>query len=178
VTIAAVAGGLFALAILDGAFAGFRSSVGRTGLINHRQADRQAARRGAWLGCLLLAPAITLCTCDILIHRARITGYTQAGEAMLAVYAPYALIVVGALTCYAVLGWRQRYLASAVILGPLTLLRPAVAVLGVVAAAAAGRDLVVTACAALSVIAVLAVEPIADRRWYARTVALPLRSRQ
>jgi hypothetical protein len=33
---------------------------------------------------------------------------------MLTVYTPYALLVLAALACYAALGWRQRYLASAV----------------------------------------------------------------
>lgn len=59
------------------------------------------------------------------------------------------------------------YLASAVILGPFTLLRPAVAVAGAILAAAhtpsaTGKTL--TICTAL---AVLTVEPLADRLWYA-----------
>lgn len=88
---------------------------------------------------------------------------------MLVIYAPYALLVLAALACYAVLGWRLKYLASAVILGPFTLLRPAVAIAGAVAGAAQGRNAVVTAAVILSVIAVLAVEPLADRRWYAHS---------
>ncbi len=164
---AAVAAGLFALAFLDGSFSGFRSSAGRTGLVNHREADHQAARRGAGLACVLLAPVIALVSADVLLHHTRIDAYTRAGEAMLAIYAPYAVVVLVALVCYAALGWRQRYLASAVILGPLTLLRPGVAILGAVLGAMASRDTTVAACAGLSVLAVLAVEPFADRRWYA-----------
>jgi hypothetical protein len=53
-----VASGLLALAILDGAFSGFRASVGRTGLIDHRAADRLAARRGVALALLALTPVI------------------------------------------------------------------------------------------------------------------------
>ena len=71
-----------------------------------------------------------------------------------------------ALACYLTLGWRQRYAASVVILAPLTLARPLVAVLGGVVAALAGRQLVVAVCAALAVAAVLTVEPFADRYWY------------
>lgn len=48
---------------------------------------------------------------------------------------------------YGVLRWELRYLASAVILGPCTLLRP-----------------YVVAAAAVAVIAVLVVEPILDSR--------------
>ena len=164
---AAAATALIVLASLDGAFAGFRSAAGRTGLIRHRTADRRAACRGAGLVCVLLAPVTALVIADVAAHPARTGVYTRAGEAMLAVYGPYAAVVLAALGCYAVLGWRQRYLASALILGPLTLLRPAVAAAGAVAAAAVTRDAAASACAGLAVVAVLAVEPAASRRWYA-----------
>ncbi len=171
---ALVAAWLLALALLDGAFAGFRSSAGRTGLIRHRDSDLQAARRGTALACVLLAPAIALASGDVLARHASAAAYTRAGEAMLAIYGPYALVVVAALICYAALGWRQRYLAAAVILGPLTLLRPVVALLGATLAALVSRDATVAACAGLSVAAVLAVEPLADHRWYARHRRAPV----
>jgi hypothetical protein len=164
---AALAAALFSLAILDGSFAGFRSSAGRTGLIRHRQSDREAARRGAGLACVLLAPAITVVCADVFTHPARLDDYTRAGTAMLAVYGPYALIVLIALACYAALNWRLKFLASALILGPFTLLRPGVAILGAVLGAVLSNDKVVAIAAGLSVIAVLAVEPLADRLWYA-----------
>jgi len=93
---------LFILAILDGAFAGFRSSAGRTGLINHRRSDHQAARRG----------------------------------------------VVLALS--------------------FTLLRRGIAILGAALAMTLANNLVVAIMAGLSAVAVLAVEPLAGRLWYAR----------
>jgi hypothetical protein len=163
---AAVAGALVILAVLDGAFAGFRSSAGRTGLISHRQSDCRAAARGAGLAGVLLAPVIAVVCADVLIHPAHLDDYIGAGTAMLAVYGPYALVVLVALACYTTLSWRLRYLASALILGPLTLLRPAVAILGAALAAALSSDLVVAAAAGLSAIAVLAVEPLAGRLWY------------
>ena len=168
---AAVAVALVILAVLDGAFAGFRSSAGRTGLISHRQSDCRAAARGAVLAGALLAPVIAVVCADVLLHPARLDDYVGAGTAMVAVYGPYALFVLIALACYATLSWRLRYLASALILGPLTLLRPAVAVLGAGLAAVLSNDLVVAAAAGLSAIAVLAVEPLAGRLWYARSPA-------
>jgi hypothetical protein len=90
---------------------------------------------------------------------------------MLAVYGPYALLVLIALAGYVTLDWRLRYLVSALILGPFTLLRPAIALLGAVLAAALSHDPVVAVAAGLSVVAVLAVEPLADRFWYARPLA-------
>lgn len=152
----------------NGSFAGFRASVGRTGLIDHRQSDYQAARRGASLVCILLTPAVAGASADALVHPAHLEQYTRAGIAMLEVYGPYALLVLIALACYAALNWRLKYLASALILGPFTLLRPLIAILGAALGVTAGHDRAVAAAAGLSVIAVLAVEPLAGRLWYAR----------
>ncbi len=94
--------------------------------------------------------------------------YRGAGVGMLAVYAPYAALVLLALAGYLTLGWRSRFLASALLLGPLTLVRPAVVLAGVVVVAVAMRDVVATALVLGAAAAVLAVEPVAGRRWYAR----------
>jgi hypothetical protein len=154
------------LALCDGVFAGFRSSLGRTGLIDHRREDRQAALRGGVLVIELLAPIGVAAAVDALLRPAQRGHMADAGAAMLSIYGPYALIVGIALTVYLLLGWRQRYLASAIVLGPFTFLRPVVALSGAVAAVIAGRDPTVGALAVLSVVVVLAVEPLADRRWY------------
>ncbi|MBO0830495.1 MAG: oxidoreductase [Actinobacteria bacterium] len=164
---AAVAITLVTLAVLDGSFAGFRASVGRTGLVSHRQSDYQAARRGAVLVCALLAPAIAAVCADALSHPADLQDYTRAGTAMLAVYGPFALLVLTALACYAALSWRLKYLASAVILGPCTLLRPVIVLAGGAVGLAHSPSPAVATAVVLSVSAVLAVEPVAGRLWYA-----------
>ncbi len=166
---AAVALTLVTLALLDGALAGFRASLGRTGLINHRKADYQAALRGAALAGVLLTPVITAACAGLLAHAARLGQYTRAGKAMIEVYGPYALLVLAALTCYLALNWRLRYLAATLILGPLTLLRPVIASLGGAFALGQSNDPAVAVLAVLAVIAVLLVEPLAGRVWYART---------
>jgi hypothetical protein len=56
------------------------------------------------------------------------------------------------------------------LLGPLTLLRPVVAITGAVAAWWITRDAVVGVVSLAAVAAVLAVEPIVGRRWYAYSV--------
>jgi hypothetical protein len=164
---AVLAATLLILAIADGAFAGFRSSAGRTGLIGHRRSDHEAAWRGAGLAAVLLIPAIVLVSAEVAANPDRLDDFTRAGTLMLLVYGPYALLVLIALAGYVTLVWRLRYLASALILGPFTLLRPAIALLGAALAAALSHDPVVTVAAGLSVVAVLAVEPLADRLWYA-----------
>jgi hypothetical protein len=163
-----IAAALLLVAMLDGSFAGFRASAGRTGLINHRQSDYQAARRGAALTVALLAPVIAGACADVAARPARLDDYARTGTIMLTVYGPYAVLVLIALTCYATASWRVRYLASALILGPLTLLRPAVAILGAAIGAALSNDIAAAAAAVLSAIAVLAVEPLAGRLWYGR----------
>lgn len=165
--IAAVAASLALLALVDGACAGFRSSVGRTGLISHRASDRRAARRGAGLAAVLLAPAVLFSCFGALPDHSQAEVFLRAGELMLDVYAPYGLAVIVALIAYATLGWRKRYLASAAILGPFTLLRPAVVILGAGLAIGVTHDLAVALSATLAILAVLAVEPVADRLWYA-----------
>jgi hypothetical protein len=169
---AAVLAGLIALAFLDAAFAGFRSSAGRTGLIDHRGADFQAAGRGVGLLCLLLLPAVALAlgylALHVAPHHAELAGFTRAGIAMLMVYGPFGLLALAALACYLTLGWRQRYAACVMILAPLTLARPIATILGGVLAAMAAREAVVTVCAGLAIAAVLTVEPFADRYWYGR----------
>jgi hypothetical protein len=166
VTTTAVAATLLLLALLDGTFAGFRASQGRTGLLDHHGADRRAAVRGGAVVAALLAPLIAAASADAITHPARLTAYERAGEAMLAVYGPYAVLVLAALLSYSVLGWRQRYLASALILGPFTFLRPAIAVVGAVFACVVASDTIVALIAGLATTAVLTVEPVADRLWY------------
>jgi hypothetical protein len=87
---------------------------------------------------------------------------------MLAVYGPYALLVLAALACYAALNWQLKYLAAALILGPFTLIRPGIAILGAAVGMALGKDVVTALAAVLSAIAILAVEPLAGRLWYTR----------
>ena len=91
---------------------------------------------------------------------------------MLAVDGTYAVAVLGSLACYLTMSWRKRYLASAALLGPLTLARPAIALLGGALGATVSHDALTTAFAIAALSAVLAVEPAAGRIWY-RTVATP-----
>lgn len=153
--------GLVLLALLDGAFSGFRSAAGRNGLIRRGAADLRAQMRGLAVGAVLLLPAAVLALAaggDALV----------AGRAMLAVYAPYAAVVLLALLVHQTVGWRLRFLAMAVVLGPATLLRPLVAVAGGMSGVLAVDGVLAPAAVALAVAAVLAVEPVCDRFWYAR----------
>jgi hypothetical protein len=163
---ALVATALLALAILDGACSGFRASVGRTGLIDHRADDRLAARRGVALALLALSPVIAGVCIDVAARPGRLATYAHAGLAMLAVDGTYAVVVLGALACYLTMSWRKRYLASAALLGPLTLARPTVALVGGAIGAIVGHDALALVLVIAAVSAVLLVEPAAGRIWY------------
>lgn len=152
---------LLVLAVLDGAFSGFRSSVGRTGLVDHRRSDLLAYAIGAGAVLLTLAPAMTVALLGEYDELGR------AGAAALRVYLPYGALVLTALAAYGLLAWQVKYVASALILGPFTFARAPVAVAGGVAAVWAEPS--ATLVAVLAVAGVLVVEPLLDRLVYART---------
>lgn len=163
-----VLAGLLVLALLDASFSGFRASLGRTGLIDHRKSDVLATYRGTVLGVALLSPAFALFTVDVGLLDASPSDYQVAGAAALIVFVPYAALTLLALAAYALLGWRQKYLASAAVLGPFTLVRPLVVSTGALFAIVRVDDVTVAMAVLLSAAAVLAVEPLAGRVWYAR----------
>jgi len=167
-----VVGALVGLAALDGAFAGFRSSCGRTGLIRHRRQDVLAHLHGLATAAALLAPVAAVVLVDLAARPARLDTYLDAGRAILMLYLPFGAIVLGALAGYAVLPWRHRFLASALILGPFTLARPFVALAGALLVPFATRDALATVAALAAVAAALAVEPVLDHHWAAHR-ALP-----
>ena len=160
---ASVAGALVALGLLDGAFSGFRSSLGRTGLVDHTESDRAGLRRGLALVTLLSAPALLVLGVDVALLGEQASAYTDAGLTFLVVLTPYAASVLLALCAYGALGWKQRYLASALILGPFTLVRPYVVVAASLVGVLGAADVSVGVAAALAVAGVLLVEPVANR---------------
>ncbi|WP_425954865.1 hypothetical protein [Xylanimonas sp. McL0601] len=155
---------LACLALVDGAFSGFRASLGRTGLVEHAVEDRRGLVRGAVLITALAVPAVLSTVLDVTLGPAAMSTYVSAGLAALAVVGPYAVIVLLALGVYGALRWELRYLASALILGPFTLLRPVVVVAAAVVAILDVRTAGVAIAVALAAAAVLSVEPILNRR--------------
>ena len=154
---------LACLALLDGAFSGFRASLGRTGLIDHTAADRRGLLRGAALITLLAIPAISATIVDVALGSGSMRAYTEAGLAALTVVGPYAVIVLLALGVYGALRWELKYLASAMILGPFTLVRPVVVAAAAIVAIVHTQTAGVAAAVILAGVAVLLVEPTLSR---------------
>ncbi|UZN03776.1 hypothetical protein [Cellulomonas sp. S1-8] len=171
---ATVASALLVLALLDGAFCGFRSAHGRDGRVLRPGAVLRSHVQGGLTAAAVLAPVVVGASLDVVARPAALAAYERAGTAMLAVYVPYAVVVLLAVAAYAVLDWRHRFLATAVVLGPGTFLRPAVAVVGALLAVRVASDARVATLAVAAVVAVLVVEPILDRGWRRRAPELEL----
>lgn len=160
---------LVAVALLDAALAGFRAAAGRTGLIRKARYNLTAGARGVSCACvLLLALAAGLCW-YLVVSRHQAASFAEllaAGRRMSAVYLPYAAIVLATLAGYFALPLRASSWMIVAGLGPLTLLRPAVAVAGAVAAVWHSTGLAVPITAVAAVAGVLAIEPVVHRCWY------------
>lgn len=164
---------IVSLALVDGAFSGFRASLGRTGLVDHGAQDGDAMKRGTGLVVLLAIPAIVAFVLDVSVFGQGISVYTESGLMFLTVVAPYTLVVAVALGAYAALGWKLKYLASALILGPFTLIRPYVCIAAVAAALLHTSTPGIALTAALATAAVLLVEPVCNRHYAAAATPRP-----
>ena len=126
---------LFTLALIDAAFCGFRSAAGRSLLIDKYDYFLRALARGGIVGLGVLAiigaaVGITLLTSP---EPAQLyAAYVRAGTPMVYWYGPYATIVLLALAFYGSARPEWRALSTTIVLGPLTLLRPAVIIGGAI----------------------------------------------
>jgi hypothetical protein len=156
---------LSAMAVLDAALVGFRAVVGRDAHLDPRALITRWMIRGALAGVAALIVAglllgTLLATADD--PGARYEDLVTAGTRMLLVYVPYTVIVLVALAGYAVPVLDLRCLATTIVLGPLTLARPAVMALG--AGAAAWHAPVTVQIAAFATVGILlAVEASVHR---------------
>ncbi len=151
---------LAVLALLDGCFSGFRGAAGRDARTDKRAYARRACLHGTVAGAAVLG--VLTAVCAVLVP-GRYAAFTTAGGRMLLVLVPYALLVLGALVAYS--GSPRpavQTLASTLVLGPFTLVRPLVVVAGV-AAACSVEVPVVCATSVLSGVLVLLVEPLLRR---------------
>lgn len=157
---------LWTLAIVDGGFAGFRSAAGRNGLIFKETYYRSAIRRGLRYGIgvtLLAGLLIAVVAFTSPSPQARLDQLQPGAQAMLRVLGGYATLVLIALGIWSTAEADLRTLASVIVLGPFTLIRPAV----IAGAAAWAAFVAPTAVAAGLAVAVcmlqLSVEPLLDR---------------
>jgi hypothetical protein len=125
---------LWLLATLDAAFTGYREAAGRNALIDKRRYYRRAMLRGALFGQLavLIAAVVVLITLTVASdRRLLISDFERAGAHMLWVYLPYAGIILIAFAIRLFPSVDIRSITSTIVFGPLTLVRPLVAIGGV-----------------------------------------------
>jgi hypothetical protein len=160
---------LVAVALLDAALAGFRAAAGRSALIHKTRYNLAAAARGAACSCLLLLGLAVGLGWYLAASRHQPTAFAalvSAGSRMSLVYLPYTAVVVAGLAGYFTLPLRASSWTILAGLGPLTLLRPAVAIAGGAAAIWHSTDPAVAVVATLAVAGVLGIEPAVHWRWY------------
>jgi hypothetical protein len=157
---------LVTLAVVDGAFAGFRAATGRNARIRKRDYDLLAARRGVAVSVVALAATAVVILAGLAGQGHRYQDLVEAGARMLVVVVPYALAVVVSLAAYWLLPMRESTFVILVGLGPFTLARPAVVTAAAATAVLGSRDWLIWAGALMAGTGVLMVEPWVHRRWY------------
>jgi hypothetical protein len=126
---------LWLLATLDAGFTGYREAAGRSGLIDKRRYYLVAMLRGALFGQIAIAVAagIILVMLSMAPHaQTLLSDFERAGSRMLVIYVPYAAIILIAFIFRLIPSVDIRSITSTLIFGPFTLIRPLVAVAGLV----------------------------------------------
>lgn len=151
---------------LDAALSGYRATQGRSGRLPSRRRDLGAHLTGLGVGAVLLAVPVA-------VGAALTTGPEREAVARAGVLwsSWLALPTVLALLVLVTLTWRWRYLATALVLGPMTWLRPVAAVMAGVAGAAQVEGWPARSAVLITVLAVLAVEPVVGRVSYCSSPA-------
>jgi hypothetical protein len=164
---------LWGLCLTDAAFAGFRDAAGRDARIFKADFYRAAIRRGLGAGLvvsLMVSVGLTAMVAIAPDPAARFAELLRCAEWLTLVLGSYAAVVLVALGVWAAAEADLRTLASVVVLGPFTLVRPWV----IVAAALVAVRAAPSSWAAAAVIGAcslqLAVEPWLGRRWAHRSV--------
>jgi hypothetical protein len=153
---------LLVLAVVDGAFAGFRAGAGRTSLV--RPWHRGYYPRFVVVGGLTsLACQIPAAVCGAVLVDATaaedVARVVAAATAIGEVAGLYAAVVIAAVVIWLLAGIEGRTLVSVMVLGPFTLVRPFVVLTALLGAIRMGTpDVALTF--ALGCAGVLVVEPI------------------
>jgi len=126
---------LWLLATLDASFTSYREAAGRNALIDKRAYYRRAMLEGALFG--QVAIAIAVCVIAVIVWFAGnpkelFEDFNRVGARMLVIYIPYAAIILFAIAIRAIPSVDIRSITSTLIFGPFTLIRPLVAIVGLI----------------------------------------------
>lgn len=169
---AAVAAALVGLCVLDAALVGYRAVCGRSAFVHRAVLDRRAGMVGAGVGVAVVVAlglwfGVVLAAVDD--PATALDALASAGGRMLVAYGAFTVVTAAALGVFWVAPPRWGSLAMVTILGPLTLLRPLVLLVGSVAAVAGAGSWWPVALASVTVVLVaVTVETVLLERWGAR----------
>lgn len=154
-------GAVALLAILDGLLVGFRAAAGKNGRIE-KDAYYAAALKSALIHATLQV-ALLAGLAFVLAQSAPVPGniwsdFLGAGKMVIWVFGPYAAIAMLGLAVFVVPSPDVRTLATVVVLGPFTMLRPALVVATLMATMAIYRSWQVAVMAIVSAIVLLSFE--------------------
>lgn len=130
---------LWLLATIDAGASGYRAAAGRNALVRKRGYYARAIARGALAGQFVLAAGLVGAVIGAAGAADRASLHREAsafGSRLLQAYLPYAALMGLAFVVRAAPSVDLRALTSALIFGPLTFLRPVVALAGLLWAGA------------------------------------------
>ena len=125
---------LWLLATIDAAFIGYREAAGRNALIVKKKYYLNAMLRGALFGqiAVVIAGILILILMGVSAQPQTVIDDLQnAGQRMLIVYTPFAVIILIAFLIRLIPSVDIKSITSTVIFGPFTFLRPIVAIGGI-----------------------------------------------
>jgi hypothetical protein len=156
---------IYLLCVTDAAFAGFRDAAGRNGRIEKRAYHRHAALRGLAVGHAYVLTALAVMALLSLLsgHPAQTYANIEASfAATIWVFGSYATLVLLSFAPYLLGGIEARTLATVLVFGPMTLLRPLVIVLGGIVGVVLAPSLAGGITVALAVGLHLALHPVLE----------------
>lgn len=158
---------LVALALLDGALLGFRAAAGRMGRVEKHGYHLRAMALGLLAAAIVSTGGAGLAFALVLARGAWLWPvFVHAGARAASVFATFAVFVVLALLVWLVPQRDLRTLVTVSVLGPGTLVRPYVIMLGMVAGFAAEPCLEVALLGAYGACAMLSLEGFMARRCF------------
>lgn len=159
---------IWTLVTLDTGFVGFRVATGRSGRIDKRAHYRRGVARGLVAGQIavaIAAAAIAVAVASSTDPTSAWESHLAAGRDLAAVYGPYAAAVLASLAIYAIPNPDISSLATVLVLGPFTAIRPLVIVAGAAWTIANRGPGVETGSVVIACGLVVALEPVLSGRW-------------
>ena len=159
---------IWALATVDAGLVGFRDAAGRNASIAKGGLYRRGVMRGIVLGqvMIILAGTVILVAHLVSPSAAQVwAAHDRAALNMASIYLPYALVVIAALGIYAVSNPDISSLATVLVLGPFTAVRPLVIAAGGILAVARDGLGPATPSVMAACLVMLALHRLMAARW-------------